>query len=310
VPRVSVILPTYCAAPFVRQCVDSVLAQTFEDWELVAVDDGSTDGTPDLVESCGDPRVRCLRLPHRGLRALAETYNAGLAATRGELVAVLEGDDWWPADKLAVQVPGFDDPEAQLSFGAGHEVDLEGRFPHPALFHELVRQDVLMPSISVMLRRRALERIGGFRQDGAAHFVDLPTWLHVLARNPGVTLFHHHVLGCWRRHAGQTTARHWHRIVRERWRVVEAVTASLDAEATAYAGWTAASERLNRARRTMACARALVRAGRFGRARRLHARVLGAGPGVAMRAKALKGLVSDAVGVDLSGAWRRARGRE
>ncbi len=325
-PLVTVVTPTYNAARFVRQCVESVRAQTFTDWEMIVVDDGSTDGTPERVESIGDPRIRCIRLPHRGLRALAETYNTALAASRGELVAVLEGDDFWPVDKLEVQVRGFEDPAAQLSYGAGHDVDLEGRFvkltrrcaldgsvhrlPNADLFHDLVREDVLMPSISVMLRRSALERIGGFRQDGAAHFVDLPTWLHVMARNPGVTLYHGHVLGCWRRHPTQTTRRYWYRILRERWRVVQAVAASLDPEARAYVGWTAAEDRLNRSRRCMACVRALLRAGRFARARRIHAEVLVTGPGLALRVKALKGLVSSVVGVDLSGAWRRARGRE
>lgn len=324
-PRVTVVAATYDAGRFVRQCVESVLAQTFEDWELIVADDGSTDGTPDRVESYRDPRVRCVRLPHRGLRALAATYNAALRLGTGELVAVLEGDDFWPADKLAVQVRGFDDPAVQLSWGAGYEVEVDGRVrevsrgapvdgvdrrvPVGELFRQLTRSYVLSPSITVMARRAALDRIRGFRQDGSAHYVDLPTWLLLLARNPGVALYHGHVLGCWRRHPSQTTARRGHRLVRERWRVVREVTASLDPGERAAVGWTPAEERANWARWCLGCGRAALRAGRFDRARRLSTAALRRSPGVALRLKALSGLASAATRIDLPSTWRRLRGR-
>jgi glycosyltransferase involved in cell wall biosynthesis len=323
VARVTVVTATYQAAAFVRECVESVLAQTFRDWELVVVDDGSTDGTPELVEAYRDPRVRCVRLPHRGLRALAATYNAALAVGTGDLVAVLEGDDYWPADKLEVQVRGFDDPAVQLSWGAGYEVDPRGRvlcvsrdapvdgvarrYDVGDLFRQLAREYVLSPSITVMMRRAALDRIGGFRQDGSPHYVDLPSWLHLLAENPGVALYHGHVLGCWRRHPSQTTNKHAHRLVRERWRVVRDVTAALAPATLRAIGWTPALDRLNRSRWTIACGRAALRAERFGRARRLHAAVLREGPGVTLRGKALSGLAGATLGIDLPTAWRKMR---
>jgi glycosyltransferase involved in cell wall biosynthesis len=326
-PLVTVVTATYNSAPFVRQCVESVLAQTYARWELVVADDGSTDGTADVAAGYGDPRIRVLRLPHRGLRAgaLAATYNAALAASAGELVAVLEGDDFWPADKLEVQVRGFADPEVQLSWGAGEWVGEDGRLLEvqrfaPAgsgdrrlatgdLFRLLVREYVTSPSITVMVRRSALDRIGGFRQEGSSHYVDLPTWLPLLARNPGAALWHDHVLGSWRRYPHQTTSRYGFRMRRERWRVVREVVEALDAEALARVGWTPALTRANWAEWAIGCGRAALRAGRFDRARRLHAAVLRAGPGVHYRAKALGGLVSASTGVDLPGAWRALRVR-
>jgi glycosyltransferase involved in cell wall biosynthesis len=324
-PRVTIVAPTYNAAPFVRQCVDSALAQTFRDFELVVVDDGSTDGTPDIVESYRDPRVRCLRLPHRGLRALAESYNAALAASHGELVAVLEGDDYWAPEKLEIQVRGFDDPAVQLSWGAGLEVDPEGRplkvsrnarvdgmdrrLETGALFRALLRSYVLSPSITVMARRAALDRIGGFRQDGSAHYVDLPTWLLVLAHNPGVALYHGRLLGFWRRHAAQTTSRRGYTLVRERWRVVRDVVRGLDAEARTAVGWTERLARENRARWCIGAGRAALRSGRFARARRLHLEALREAPDVSLRLRALSGAVASAARVDLPGTWRRLRGR-
>jgi glycosyltransferase involved in cell wall biosynthesis len=324
-PRVTIVTPTYNVARYVRQCVESVLAQSFQDWELVVVDDGSSDGTPDIVESYGDPRVRCLRLPHRGLRALADTYNAALAVGTGDLVAVLEGDDYWPADKLEVQIPGFDDPVVQLSWGAGLEVDPDGRplkvsrdaavdgvdhrFATGDLFRSLLRTYVLSPSITVMARRGALDRIGGFRQDGSNHYVDLPTWLLVLARNPGDALYHGRLVGYWRRHPAQTTSRHAYALIRERWRVIRDVVATLDADARAKIGWTEALARENRARWCIGAGRAALRAKRFDRARRLHLEVLRGGPGVSLRLRALSGVAASAARLDLPGAWRRLRGR-
>src|SRR5688500_377534 len=96
-PLVTIVTPAYNQKRYIAECVESVLAQTYPHWEQIVVDDGSTDGTPEIVESYRDPRIRCIRLPHRGLAALGESYNTALAAARGELVAILEGDDLWPA---------------------------------------------------------------------------------------------------------------------------------------------------------------------------------------------------------------------
>jgi glycosyltransferase involved in cell wall biosynthesis len=324
-PLVTVVTPTYNAAQFVARCVESVLAQTYARWELIVADDGSTDGTPDLVERYRDPRIRVLRLPHRGLRAgaLAATYNAALAAGEGELVAVLEGDDFWPADKLEVQVAGFADPAVQLSWGAGAWVEVdeklieiqrlapEGsgdvRLTTAELFQRLLREYVTSPSITVMARRSALDRIGGFRQDGSSHYVDFPTWLPLLATSPGVALWHDHLLGSWRRYPHQTTSRFGPRMRRERWRVVREVVKTLDTAALAQVGWTPELARANWAEWAIGCGRAALRAGRYARARRIHASVLARGPGIHYRAKGLGGLLSASAGMDLPGAWRRLR---
>jgi glycosyltransferase involved in cell wall biosynthesis len=325
-PNVTIVTPTFNAARFVRRCVESVLAQTFTDWELVVADDGSSDGTPEVAASYGDPRIRVLRLPHRGLRALAETYNHALRAGSGELVAVLEGDDWWPPDKLAVQVRGFDRPAVQLSWGVGLEVDLEGRtlkterllpagsgdqvFTTAEIFQRVLREWILSPSITVMARRSALEGAGCFRQDGSAHYVDLPTWLTLLARAPGEVVWHDHVVGYWQRHAAQTTSRHGHRMRRERWRVIREVVSRLDPATLSAVGWTEALAAANRAEWLIGLGRATLRAGRFDRARRLHLAALGDGPGLRYRSKGLSGLLSSCLHVDLPTAWRRLRGRE
>ncbi|OLT10620.1 hypothetical protein BJF78_28630 [Pseudonocardia sp. CNS-139] len=94
-------MPAFDVAPYVAAAVDCVLHQTFADLELVVVDDGSTDATPDVLAAVRDPRVRVVRRPNGGIVA---ALNTGLDHVRGELVARMDADDLMPPDRLARQV--------------------------------------------------------------------------------------------------------------------------------------------------------------------------------------------------------------
>ena len=101
-PVVSVILPVFNRAVTLGRCVESVRAQTFTDWEIVAVDDGSSDNSVERLEHFADPRVRVLRHEHN--RGPAAARNTALAAARGEYFALLDSDDEWLPGKLAAQL--------------------------------------------------------------------------------------------------------------------------------------------------------------------------------------------------------------
>src|ERR1700741_4506685 len=88
-PTVSVVIPTYNRALLIRQAIDSVLRQTFSDFEIIVADDGSTDDTEAVVRSYGD-RIRYLRVPHGGI---SHPRNAGMAAARGRYFTFLDSDD-------------------------------------------------------------------------------------------------------------------------------------------------------------------------------------------------------------------------
>ena len=106
-PRVSVVIPTYERAGLVGRAVDSALAQTVEDVEVVVVDDGSTDGTRARVEERADPRVRYLA--HDDNRGVSAARNTGVEAARGEYVAFLDSDDEWLPRKLERQLSALDE---------------------------------------------------------------------------------------------------------------------------------------------------------------------------------------------------------
>src|ERR1022692_2358790 len=90
-PRVSILSPTYRHAAFIGDCIRSVLAQTVQDWEMIIVDDGSDDGTPDIAESFDDPRIVVLRRQHEGVAGLGRSYASAVARATSPIVAILEG---------------------------------------------------------------------------------------------------------------------------------------------------------------------------------------------------------------------------
>jgi glycosyltransferase involved in cell wall biosynthesis len=104
-PSVTVIIPTFNRVGLLREAVGSVLGQTFDDWELIVVDDGSTDGTPRYLADVRDSRIRVLSLAHSG--SAAKTRNRGAERANGAWLAFLDSDDRWLPDKLRVQVAGL-----------------------------------------------------------------------------------------------------------------------------------------------------------------------------------------------------------
>lgn len=103
-PRVSVIVPAYNAAVYLPYAIDSVIAQTYPDWEIVIVDDGSTDNTQAVVESYRPKLLGKLQHIHQPNRGVSAARNAGMQAARGEFIALLDADDVWLANRLESSV--------------------------------------------------------------------------------------------------------------------------------------------------------------------------------------------------------------
>ena len=101
-PAVSVIIPTFNRAYCLRRSIDSVLAQTFTDFELIVVDDGSTDNTSALLETIGDPRLRVLRHPTN--KGVAGAINTGIRNAKAAIIALQDSDDEWVETKLEYQM--------------------------------------------------------------------------------------------------------------------------------------------------------------------------------------------------------------
>jgi glycosyltransferase involved in cell wall biosynthesis len=170
---VSVIMPAYNVAPYIGDAAHSVLQQTYTDLELIIVDDGSTDGTGDLVEEIRqrDPlRVRVLTVPNRGPSA---ARNAASRLARGEFLALLDGDDIWEREFLARQMAMFEGrPHIDLVTGNGR--NLGGRrhgqpvrpWPdmRPPITLATIISDEEAVFIMTVFRRRVFDTLGGFEE--------------------------------------------------------------------------------------------------------------------------------------------------
>jgi glycosyltransferase involved in cell wall biosynthesis len=185
--QVSVIIPTYNRVGCLREAVDSVLSQGFRGFELIVVDDGSTDETPQLLREYGDS-IRVLRQENRGVSA---ARNAGIAAGRGELIAFLDSDDIWLPGKLACQVDFFRQNPELLICQTEELWVKNGRRVNPGQRHRKRGGMIFEPSLelclvspsAVMLRRELFDRVGFFAEHLPA-CEDYDLWLRVSCRFP------------------------------------------------------------------------------------------------------------------------------
>ncbi|MBX3237319.1 MAG: glycosyltransferase [Nitrospiraceae bacterium] len=170
-PRVSVIIPTFNCERYLEQTVQSVLAQTYADYEVIVVDDGSTDGTHSLMAQYGRV-VRYFRQANQGASA---ARNLAMHQAKGEFIAYLDADDLWMPDKLAMQVAYMDaHPRCGLLHTEVSVIDEQNRVLHARFNQETGRavpegaciRDLLIRShiqtLTVMERRRVFDAAGEF----------------------------------------------------------------------------------------------------------------------------------------------------
>jgi glycosyltransferase involved in cell wall biosynthesis len=167
--KVSVVIPTYNRAAFLPEAIDIVLKQTYENLELIVVDDGSTDNTAVIIRGIPDPRVRYIYQDNRGVAA---ALNAGCRAACGEYIGRVDSDDIWLPTLLQELVPVLDaEPTIGLIYARAQWMDVRGKplpqilgapekFPGESL-KSLLYGDCVCP-IAVVFRAECIARVGGF----------------------------------------------------------------------------------------------------------------------------------------------------
>lgn len=185
-PHVSVVVPVFNAARLIGPALRSVFAQTFRDFEVIVVDDGSEDRDEllaALAEFSG--RVQYIRQANGGP---AKARNTGVARASGEFIAFLDADDEWLPEKLARQVDYFrEHPETGLLHTAVLGVTPHGSAvdgPPRQVFCELYHTDFFIKTLTVMMPRRVLHEAGGFDERREIHVEDWDLWLRVAANHP------------------------------------------------------------------------------------------------------------------------------
>lgn len=175
--QVSVIIPTYQHRDFVLQTLDSVFAQTLQDYEVIVVNDGSPDDTAQVLLPLAEQgKIRYIEQPNAGQAA---ARNRGLEEATGEFIAFLDDDDLWPADKLEWQVAALQaNPEIGVVAGSVQSIDEQGRdredspehvfrnklYASPVSFEGLFYGNPIVSPGQTLIRASPLREIGGFDQ--------------------------------------------------------------------------------------------------------------------------------------------------
>lgn len=214
-PRISILLPVFNAAPFLDRCLASLRRQTYPDFEIIAIDDGSTDGSVEILQGWvqRESRLQLFEEPHRGL---IETLNFGITKCRGDVVARMDADDISHPRRLELQLSALQDPTGpdivssrvahfpRQSLGEGfriYEDWLNSLVTHEEIFRERFIESPL-PHPSIMIRRKHLTSVGGYRDMGWPEDYDL--WLR-LAEIPLTFGKVPEVVFLWRHHEGRLT---------------------------------------------------------------------------------------------------------
>jgi glycosyltransferase involved in cell wall biosynthesis len=187
-PKVSVIIPAYNRLPMLNEALDSVLTQDFKDFELIVVDDGSTDGTEEEIKRYGG-RVKLLQ--HSENRGVSAARNRGVLRARGKYIAFLDSDDLWVKRKLKIQVAFLDDnPHYPLCYTdeiwIRKEKRVNPKVKHSKysgwIFEKCLPLCIISPS-SVVMRRKLFSKVGLF-DEALPVCEDYDFWLRVSARFP------------------------------------------------------------------------------------------------------------------------------
>jgi len=171
-PKVSIVLPTHDRLEFLREAVASVRAQTCTDWELIVVDDGSTDGSVAYLDSLGDPRIVIVTEPHSGNPAALR--NLGVANAHSPWIAFLDSDDLWAPEKLELQLTRLaENPESRWSCTGvsfiddqGAAIPQQGGRPYRAqsgwILERLLTFCAAATTPTLMIHRSLFDEAGGF----------------------------------------------------------------------------------------------------------------------------------------------------
>lgn len=182
-PRVSVVMATFNAREYLREAIESILNQTFKDFEFLIIDDGSTDDTVKIIQSYRDPRIVLHQRRHKGL---IDTLNYGIKVAKGEYIARMDADDVSEPKRFELQVKFLDrHPDHALVGTTTRIIDTRGRtidISAEPLHHEELGQGLLVRNVlahgSVMMRKSALRRVGGY-DPKAIHAEDYDLWVRI-----------------------------------------------------------------------------------------------------------------------------------
>jgi glycosyltransferase involved in cell wall biosynthesis len=183
---ISVIIPVFNGEKTIKKTIESVLNQTFGNFDLIVVNDGCQDSTLEVVSSILDPRLKVLSYPNGGLAA---ARNRGISQAVGEYISFIDADDLWTSDKLEAQFKALQaNPQAAVAYSWTDWIDESGQFLRPGghitvngdVYAKLLLRDFVESGSNPLIRKQALAEVGGFDESLAA-VEDWDMWLRLAA---------------------------------------------------------------------------------------------------------------------------------
>lgn len=216
---ITVVMPCYNAAPYLEQAVRSVLGQSYPYVELIVTDDGSTDGSTDILQRLVDAHPEHITLTYQNRAGPYAARNLALTHAHGNYVAFLDADDTWHPDALRLMHAALVAENADIAYCSWQNIGVAATDPHPKMAPVLepggiIGQFVehnLWPINSVLIRRHLIDSVRGF-SERAPTAMDYDLWLRMLACQPGIVRVPE-VLAHYRRYPrGDAHIPHWRQV--------------------------------------------------------------------------------------------------
>ena len=191
IPIVSIVIPTYNHAKFIGKALESVIDQTYKNWEAIVIDNNSTDDTEKVINQYNDPRIKYLKINNDGV--IAKSRNLGIKEAKGEWIAFLDSDDWWTKDKLEVCLSKIVKNVDFIHHATEYVIKSKSFFKKKIIkgreFKKPILNDLLIGTItkgsqisnsSVIVRKDILIKIGGLNENKIlVGSDDYDTWLRI-----------------------------------------------------------------------------------------------------------------------------------
>lgn len=192
-PTISVIIPVYNGEKTIKETILSVLNQTFANFELIIINDGSCDATLEIVQAIKDQRIKVFSYQNAGLSA---SRNRGIAKAEGEFISFIDADDLWTTNKLELQLQALqNNPQAAVAYSWTDWIDQSGQFLRAGghitvngnAYEKLLTRDFIESGSNTLIRKQALEEVGDFDQSVTPP-EDWDMWLRLAAKHDFVTV--------------------------------------------------------------------------------------------------------------------------
>jgi teichuronic acid biosynthesis glycosyltransferase TuaG len=215
--NIAVIMPAYNAARFIGESIQSVINQTYENWELIIVDDGSTDDTKTIVSIfLHDNRIKYIFQKNAGQ---ASARNNGINKSKANYIAFLDSDDTWEKDKLSKQIEYFENDNIDLVYGPSYIMNSNGErhilkmtpevgiYSGQFLVNKLILGSFFIPMLTVMVKKNILIQIGLFNESKSIkNAEDFDLWLRIASKGFSIMCMSE-TLSNYRIHENQSTSK-------------------------------------------------------------------------------------------------------